>query len=152
MNWLVAAEIVGIVLLVGAVSFLTALFVRRRWLSTRGGVVDCGLRKDNDRRGSAWTMGIARYEGEVFEWYRVFSVSFRPKVVFPRASTHITGRRQIDDLEALALFDDHDIISVTSVNAKGQPGAYELSMTPASVTGLMSWLEASPPGGASYRA
>lgn len=152
MDWLTVTEGVAVGIVIAAVSFLTALFVRRRWLEIRGGVVDCGLRKKKETRGGAWSMGIARYDGENFEWYRVFSVSFRPKVVFSQQFTQIVRYREMVPLETMALFDDHTIITVVTQSASNGVEEYELSMTVPSLTGLMSWLESAPPGGASYRA
>jgi hypothetical protein len=93
-------------------------------------------------------MGMARYQGDVFQWYRAFSLFPAPSAQLPRTAIHITGRRQVDDLEAMSLFSDHVVVDLA---ANGALPHRELSMTPDSLTGLLSWLEAAPPGGHSYR-
>ena len=120
-------------------SLLTALFLRRRWLSAAGGVFDCGMRKLSAGAGN-WVMGIARYHGETLEWYRVFSLSFKPRVIFTRNCTVVTGSRPLDVIEAMSLFDDHLCVECRLGEAE-----FELSMTPESMTGFLSWLEAAPP-------
>lgn len=122
-------------------SMLTALFLRRRWLSTNGGVFDCGMRQLS-KGANNWVMGIALYQNDALEWYRVFSLSFKPKVTFTRANTTFESHRPLDVIETMSLFDDHLCVQV---NQNGS--VFELSMTYASMTGLMSWLEAAPPSG-----
>lgn len=129
------------IILVIVFSMLTTLFFRRRWLSANGGVFDCGMRKLSQGAGN-WVMGIARYQSDTLEWYRVFSFSFKPKVTFTRENTTFVSHRPLDVMETMSLFDDHLCVQV---NQKGSD--FELSMTYASMTGLMSWLEAAPPSG-----
>ena len=126
---------------------VTALFTRRRLLSGHGGVFDCGLRTGSGN----WMMGLARYEDECLAWYRVFSLASRAQLRFSRSRTHVLGHRNLDELEALALFADDAVIGLSTCLADDTLQSFELSMSLASQTGLMSWLEAAPPGGASYR-
>ena len=145
MDWPAILEIASAVLLALALIPILLLFGRGRWLSTTRAVFDCALRPLTDSP-SGWSTGVARYVGDTLEWYRVFSLSFRPKHVFPRAVTATLGRREPDAAEAVALFSDHQVVGVRSI-MDGQERSFELAMTPGSLTGLMSWLEAAPPGG-----
>ncbi|GAB2495551.1 DUF2550 domain-containing protein [Luteococcus sediminum] len=123
---------------------LVALYLRRRWLSNQGGVFDCALR----RVEGAWSTGVARYHGDELEWYRIFSFSMRPKVVLRRDLTRTIGRRRPTNAEGTVLFNDVQILGVASRTRPAH--RYELAMGSQSITGLMSWLEAAPPGGDSY--
>ncbi|HSN42924.1 MAG TPA: DUF2550 domain-containing protein [Propionibacteriaceae bacterium] len=149
MGWLQVTELVAAILLACLVLPLMGLFVRRRWLSSRGGVFDCGLRLNDTTPGAGWATGIARYESDTLEWYRVFAVSLRPHLVLRRDHTVAIGTRQPDAVEAVVLFSDHQIIRLES-SEDGRQKVWELAMPLGSVTGLMSWLEAAPPGGHRY--
>lgn len=144
MDWLVALEVVLGIVIAGCLLFLVMLFVRRRWLSGRGGVFDCALRIEGRRHH--WQLGMARYEGEQLQWYRVFSWHVRPRLVLDRQQTTWAGQRRPSVEESMILFTDHQVVKLAGVDRRGAPRDYELAMMPASVTGLMSWLEASPPG------
>lgn len=144
MGWVGEALIIGIVLLVATP--VLWLYARRRWLSNRGGVFDCGLRVKLDQ--PAWMLGVARYEGDRLEWYRVFSVSLRPRLVLRRGHLEVLGRRVPNDVEAVALYHSSEVVKVRLVEA--QPLTVELGMPTESVMGMMSWLEAGPRLGTSY--
>ncbi|MEL4357891.1 MULTISPECIES: DUF2550 domain-containing protein [unclassified Luteococcus] len=124
---------------------LLGLYVRRRWLSTRGGVFDCALKLAS----GGWATGVARYEADELQWFRIFSLSTRPKLVLERDLTASVGHRRPDESEAVVLFSDDQIIRLRSTQGR-EPVIWELAMNPQSVTGLMSWLEAAPPGGDRY--
>ncbi|HNV12042.1 MAG TPA: DUF2550 domain-containing protein [Propionibacteriaceae bacterium] len=149
MGWLLASELVAAILLACLILPLVGLFVRRRWLSSRGGVFDCGLRLNDTTPGAGWAIGMARYQADTLEWYRIFAVSLRPHLVLRRDHTVSLGRRTPDAVEAVVLFSDHQIIRLESSEG-GRQKVWELAMPAGSVTGLMSWLEAAPPGGNRY--
>lgn len=123
---------------------LVAMWGRRRWLSAQGGLFDCALRLSPTR--TLWALGIARYRGDRLEWYRVFSVAFRPRLVLDRRQTTWVSRRRPSPEESTVLFTDHEVVTLRGVDRKGTSRTWELAMGPASATGLMSWLEASAPG------
>ena len=144
MEWLTGIEIaIGLVVLC-PVLFLSVLFIRRRWLSGRGGVFDCAMKVSGTPAG--WALGMARYNGDRLEWYRVFSLSFRPKYALKRSETSWASQRTPEPEESMVLFTDHQVVALRGVDRRGRERIWELAMTPASVTGLMSWLEAAPPG------
>jgi hypothetical protein len=133
-----AALVVGVVLVVPVV-FLAA---RRRWLSRQGGLFDCSLRLSTKTPGAGWALGVARYSGDNLEWFRVFSPSLRPKFIFPRSTSHAGAQRDPDAIESVVLTFEQRILTMEL--ADGQ--SWDLAMAPASLTGLLSWLESSAPG------
>lgn len=142
MEWwrivLVAAAIGAVM-----VSPLALLWLRRRWLMGAGGLFDCCLRlRTPSRRSSGWVIGVARYTAEYLEWFPVFSPSFRPRVRIHRPDAQIKGQREPDPSEMDALYEGSRILIVTSMWGD----KWELAMSPASLTGLISWLESAPPG------
>ena len=75
-QWLLDA--VG-VLLVLVLLYGVALVVRRRLLSRHGGTFELSYRVRSERAGRGWLLGLGRYSGESLEWFRIFSLSPRPK-------------------------------------------------------------------------
>jgi Protein of unknown function (DUF2550) len=84
---------------------------------------------------------MARYAGDGLEWYRVFSLSPRPKQVVARRDLVIRGRRRPQGAEAMAL-----LPGAVAVECGVDGRTVELAMSPDAMTGLLAWLEAAPPG------
>lgn len=134
-----AAEIAGLVLL-GAVLVVGLLAVRRVRFVRRGGV-DVALRLSPDRAASRWHLGVARYQGDEFVWYRVGSLRSGPDTVVHRRGLAILARRTPAGSEAYAMPS-----SATVLRCRGRNGELELAMAPDALTGFLSWLESAPPG------
>ncbi len=143
-GWLGAVEIVALLVVLLVLS-LVLLAVRRRWLNRLGGTFDCSLRINVTTPGAGWALGVGRYNSGLLEWFRFFSYSLRPRQVFQRNEVQVLTTRDPDPVEAVALNADNRILRIkvpdgTSVRE------WELAMSPESLTGLLSWLEAAPPG------
>lgn len=149
MGWMATAEFGAVLLMLLFIAPILGLWARRRWLSSQGGVFDCALRLRSSGPGVGWATGLARYEGDVLQWFRIFSLSWRPHVELHRDQTVALGRRAPDPAEAIVLFGEDQIVRL-QLSSDGDDRVQELAMTPQSVTGLMSWLEAAPPGGETY--
>ena len=131
-------------LLVFILLYGLGLIVRRRLLSRHGGTFELSYRVRSERAGRGWLLGLGRYSGESLEWFRYFSLSPRPKRVLVRSRLNFTGRRDPEGPEQMSLYPDHLVISCTM---PGDPDTtVELAMSPASLMGFQSWLEAGPPG------
>lgn len=137
-EWL--ACIAGVVLLL-ALGYGAGLIVRRRFLTRNGGTFELSYRLRNDAVGRGWVLGLGRYSGECLEWFRIFTLSPRPRAAWERERLSYDGQRVPQGAEAGTLFPDHLVISCLSPN-----GPVELAMSPASLTGFQAWLEARPPG------
>lgn len=138
-------EIALTVLIVVALVLLpfVLLYLRRRWLTGQGGLFDCAYRLSEKTPGSGWVLGMARYRGENLEWFRAFSLSLRPKKVFPRVVMAYVHQRPPAGLEAIALFEEALIVTLRD---RVTGGLSSLSMSRDEVLALMSWLESAPPG------
>ena len=91
-----------------AVVLLLALLVagfvgRRRFLSRSSGTFDCSLRTSTQRMGKGWILGLARYEADRIEWFRVFDLSMRPRRVLQRGDLQVQERRYPVGPEAFSL-------------------------------------------------
>jgi hypothetical protein len=131
--------LLGVVLVV-LVPFLL-VSARRRVLAREGGAIELSLRLRQRRHGGGWVLGVGRYNGDDLQWFRVFSLSPRPRRTLSRRDLQVTGRRQPKGPEALALLKGVEVIEL-----RGPGGSVEIALDPSALTGFLAWLEASPPG------
>ena len=143
--WLFAAFL--IILILAAVG----IAARRFLLERGGGTVECGLRIPN----GSWRLGLASYQREELNWFGALGLTMRPDVVFPRRDLTVVSRRLPTEAEAASLGPGMIVVECRlgedseSRGPAGTPGrnrAVELAMGEAALTGLLSWLEAAPPG------
>lgn len=117
---------------------VVALVVRRRVLQHLGGAVDCSLRFPGL---SPWVLGVGRYEGDTLRWYRVFSLTLRPRYEFSRRRLVVLNRRHPDESEAEAL-----LAGAVVISCRHRDDPVELAFSEPARTGFLAWLEAAPPG------
>lgn len=142
------AEIVAVLVLL-LVLALVLLSLRRAWLSRQGGTFECALRLGDARPGVGWALGVARYNSERLEWFRYFSFSTRPRKTFYRSELSVMDDREPDPVEAGSLYAGQRIVHMQTVTKDGEE-TLELAMSGESLTGMLSWLEAAPPGVMGY--
>jgi hypothetical protein len=143
-GWLGVAEVLGALVLL-LVLALVGLALRRRWLARQGGTFECSLRLHSTSPSSGWVLGVGRYNEDLLEWFRFFSFSWRARKSFPRREVRVVDTRDPDPVEAVALYAEQRIVRF-EVTLDGEQQEWELAMSPDSLTGLLSWLEAAPPG------
>jgi hypothetical protein len=136
---------------IGLLLFLTgcygiALIIRRRVLARHGGTFELSYRARSSVIGRGWLLGIGRYSGESLEWFRIFSLSPRPKRAWLRFDLEYAGRRDPTGAEQLSLFAGHTVVTCSTA-----AGDVELAMSDSSLMGFQSWLEAMPPGSRGVR-
>ncbi|RII15755.1 hypothetical protein DSC45_18140 [Streptomyces sp. YIM 130001] len=133
--------LVVVLVLVGLLVF----GVRRRLIQRSGGTFDCSLRwnapDSGDTSGKGWSYGIARYNGDRVEWFRVFSYAPRPRRNLERATIEVVDRRAPEGEEELALLSDAIVLGCLQDGTR-----IELAMSEDALTGFLAWLEAAPPG------
>ena len=113
-------------------------------MNRRGGNFECSVRLRVTTPGAGWVLGVCRYSEGILEWFRFFSYSPKPRLTFSRSQLRVLETRDPDPVEAVALSSDQTVVRVAVPDRPGQ--FTELAMTGESLTGLLSWLEASPPG------
>lgn len=132
-------------LLLGAVLVVLIPFLlvsgRRRWLAREGGAIEVSLRLKQRRHGGGWVLGVGRYSGDDLQWFRVFSLSPRPRRSLSRRDLAVRSRRQPHGPEALALLKGVEIVELVSGD-----GSVEIALDSSALTGFLAWLEARPPG------
>src|SRR5512142_2258017 len=133
-------EGIGIALL-AVLAILCALFVRRSIIARGGGTIELSVRLSTMVPGRGWAVGVGRFSGDELRWYRLFSLSLRPRRVLSRRSLSIEQRRLPDERERLVLPADWTI-----VRCGGPQGPVEIAMAVRTVAGFLSWVESAPPG------
>ena len=131
--------LVGLVLV--AALLLVALSVRRRWLAREGGAIEMSLRLKPRAQGRGWVLGLGRFNGDDLEWFRVFSLSTRPRRTLNRKRLDVTQRRQPTGAESLALIKGMEIVKLRSGGE-----LVEIAMDTSTMTGFLAWMESRPPG------
>jgi hypothetical protein len=131
--------LVGLVLLVVVPFLLIAL--RRRLLAREGGAIEVSLRLRDRRHGGGWVLGVGRYDGDDLQWFRVFSLSLRPRRTLSRRDLTVRSRRAPQGPEALALLKGVEVLELVS---RGE--VVQIALDSSALTGFLAWLEARPPG------
>lgn len=139
-GWAWAIEI-ACALLILAVLYFCWLLVRRRWISRHGGTFELSVRVRPDKAGRGWVLGVGRYAGDELEFFRVFSVFPRPSRSWSRLGLTYQGQREVDGAEGYALYDEHVV-----ARCQTEDGPVEFALDPSALMGLLTWLEATPPG------
>jgi hypothetical protein len=134
--------------LIGLLLAVAALAVRRTVITRRGGVVECALRRGPE---SSWRHGLAEYERGRLSWHWWLSYRLRPSASFDRAELRVVRTRPLTPAEATRVgaglvVAECRIAGASSSAAAGRsrPQAFELALSDAALTGLLSWLESSP--------
>lgn len=138
--WLWLVDSLAFIVLL-AVAMVVWLVARRRFLTQRaGGSFDMSTNRNRDP-GPGWMLGFAVYRDAELHWYRTFSLSLRPRYRFARGAVLIEGRRPPEGREVHAMHLGHVIVDTRN----GTP-VRQLALNANALTGLLSWLESSPPG------
>ncbi|MGH3519607.1 MAG: DUF2550 domain-containing protein [Haloechinothrix sp.] len=141
----ITVVVIGLLIAVGSVFAWIAL----RWRGVlKVGGVNVALRWRTEQAGLGWHLGIGRYRGAEFLWYRVMSVRRGPDRVLDRDELQIAERRDPTDIEVYALPAGSSVLRFKL--SEGDP--IEIAMGPGTLTGFLSWLESAPPGRQIHRA
>lgn len=133
-------------LLLAAMTFGLFLVVRRRVLSRHGGTFELSVRDAAQPEARGWVLGMGRYREDSLDWYRIFSPLPVPRRSWRRNDLRFVSQREPRGSEEYSLYAGHVVVVCAT-----PVGQVELSMSPSSLTGLSSWLEAGPPGSRSSR-
>ncbi len=131
--------VVGLLVLV--LLYGLGLVLRRRGIARHGGTFELSLHRGSARPERGWLLGVGRYSSDRLEYFRIFSLSMRPKCSWARDDLGYRGQRAPRAQEAMALYTGHVVVECITPR-----GPVEFGMSPDSLMGLQSWLEARPPG------
>lgn len=143
-DWIVDG--VGLALVL-ALLLPIGLIARRRWISRTGAAFELSVNtKSVAATSRGWTLGLGRYHEDQLDWFRFFSLSWRPKRRFDRGDMEVVERRSPEGSEAYALYSGHVVVAFRT-----RHGSVQLAMSEPSLTALLAWLESAPPGRQSRR-
>ncbi|GAA1049949.1 DUF2550 domain-containing protein [Arthrobacter russicus] len=109
--------------------------IRRFQLRRALGTVDASICQLDDR----WQMGVCRYQDRDLEWFRLLSLSPRPRYSYRRSSLELLGRRHPSEAER-PLVQPDSVIVLLRYEGKD----FMMAMKFEAYAGLSSWLEAGP--------
>jgi hypothetical protein len=138
--WLWLVDSLAIIVVLG-VLLVGAIVARRRWIARQGVSFELSVNRSAEHSAAGWVLGVAVYGDADITWYRTFSFSPRPRHRFVRGQVLIEGRRFPEGAESYALHDGHIVVRTENAD-----GIEQFALSPNSLTGLLSWLESSPPG------
>jgi hypothetical protein len=136
---LTAELVLGFLLGVGLT--LGSLYSRRRFLARSGGSLELSWRLKRGQPDRGWVLGVGRYDGDELQWFRVFSLSNRPRRALSRRDVVVEGRRRPTAGETRSLLRGAEVLQLTTAK-----GPVEIAMEASAITGFLAWLEARPPG------
>jgi hypothetical protein len=139
------ASAAGLAAVAVLLALAVALVVRRMVISRRGGIVECALRHDGK---SQWRHGLAEYRGGQLYWHQLLSLRLRPDAAFDRSQLAVLRSRPAEPGEEIRLGPGMVIVQCQGLlRHRGHAAErrnVELAMSESALTGLLSWLEASP--------
>lgn len=128
------------------VAIVLVLLVLRRLRLLRTGGVHVSLRTRLDDSGKGWHLGVGRYHGDEFAWFRVLSVRIGPDLVIHRSGLEIAERREPGGVELYKMPAGSQLILRCRASSGSTPHDVEIAMGAGALTGFLSWLESAPPG------
>jgi hypothetical protein len=130
--------------LVALATVLVGLFLVRRWVLARPvGAFDCSLRKDPPPERGGWMLGVARYEADRLDWFRVFGLSPRPHKALARARLVVLENRR-------ARRGEGNIGAGVLVRCQYGQATLEFVMSEPDYNGFAAWIESAPPAPPTY--
>ncbi|NYE94797.1 hypothetical protein FHU41_001018 [Psychromicrobium silvestre] len=126
--------IIGLLFLLVILS-LCLFGIRRFQLRRALGTVDASICLADNR----WRMGVCRYQDKDLEWFRLLSLSPRPRYTFRRSGLEVLGRRAPSELERPLVQPESVIVML-----RCQEQEFKMAMKFDAYAGLSSWLEAGP--------
>lgn len=133
-----------LVLLAVVILALVLLLARRVRLVRAGGVI-VALRTRIDNTGKGWHLGIARYHGDEFAWFRALSLKSGPNRIIHREALEIVDRRDPENAETPNMPVGSRVLQFRGAHGELDQEV-EVAMGPDALTGFLSWLESAPPG------
>lgn len=130
-----------VVLIVVAAAVLIVVRATRRIRRVRRNGIDVSLRSGNSTGARGWHLGVGRYRGDDFSWFRISSLRSGPDRVLDRDNLEIVERRAPTHPETYAMPNGAVVL-----RCRTETGELELAMGRDTLTGFLSWLESAPPG------
>ncbi|AZZ42227.1 DUF2550 domain-containing protein [Acidipropionibacterium jensenii] len=148
-------ELMAAVLVVAILAMaMVWLLIRHQILLRRRGVFVCGLRtlgpdESAEARPGKWMLGLAQYCAGDFVWYRPINPCLSPSVALHRSSLEMAEHHRPTPGDQIPFMMSQEVITLVTASS-GQRSRCQIVVDKGVLTGLMSWLEAAPPGEANH--
>ena len=127
--WMIVAIVaIALVLLTGG------FLARLRYLAGQVGSFECAMRPAGGQR---WLSGVASFQLDSLEWYRLVSFSTRPSRSWSRLNLELS--------EARRRREQGRVVEVHCVDATAGPDGFDLAMMEESHSALVAWVESASP-------
>jgi hypothetical protein len=128
-------DVIGLVAVLVVVLLLSLLIARQRFMLRSAGGIAVAV-----RRGSRWEYGVARYQGDDLQWFRVLGIGTRPTRSLRRGDLRVLSSHT-------ATADDQAALPPTAVivDCVDSVGLITIGLAESAYTGFVSWLESSAP-------
>ncbi|MBX6749168.1 MAG: DUF2550 domain-containing protein [Micromonosporaceae bacterium] len=142
-------EAAGLALLILPLA-LILIFARRSLISRRGGTIGMSMRLSTYVPGRGWAPGIGQFTADELRWYRLFSLSPRPRRVLLRHTLSVEERRPPQGPERLSMPEGWVVLRCSggrrsAYSRRSVPDQVELALAESAVTAFLSWIESAPP-------
>jgi Protein of unknown function (DUF2550) len=128
-------DAIGLVAVLLVVLLLSLLIARQRFMLRSAGGIAVAV-----RRGTRWQYGVARYQGDSLQWFRVLGIGTRPTRSLRRGELRVLSSHTATANDQAALPPTAVIVDcVDSV------GPITIGLAESAYTGFVSWLESSAP-------
>lgn len=127
--WMVVAIAVTVLVLLAG-----GFLLRLRYLAGQVGSFECALRP---RGAQHWLSGVASFQLDSLEWYRLVSFSTRPSRSWSRLNLELS--------EARRRREQGRVVEVHCVDATRSPEGFDLAMMEESHSALIAWVESAAP-------
>ncbi|AXE38710.1 DUF2550 domain-containing protein [Acidipropionibacterium virtanenii] len=125
------------------------LVVRHQLLLRRRGVFVCAFRTLGGARAGRWMLGVAQYASGTFRWYRPIKPLMSPSIILRRGGMEMIEHHRPTGSDGVPFIASQVVVTLRTP-LPGRISRCQLAVDPGVLTGLMSWLEAGPPGGLDY--
>lgn len=136
MSALETVETVVLTLAVLLLVLLALVWIRRRAISGGKPLMLCAVRNGP---GTAWRLGLLRFNSSTMDWFSVIGVTLRPACRWERWGVDLAPPSPATELIP-------GLPDAVAVRGHCRDDVVEFAMSPGSYTALRSWLESSPPG------
>ena len=127
--WMVVAIAVTVLVLLAG-----GFLLRLRYLAGQVGSFECAMRPTGGQR---WMSGVASFQLDSLEWYRLVSLSTRPTRVWRRLDLELSAARRRRE--------QGRVVEVHCVDATAGSDGFDLAMMEESHSALIAWVESAAP-------
>lgn len=142
-----AAEALAALIVVCALAFFVAVYLRRRYLARGSDALICGFRVTGQTR---WRPGLLRMGHRYLRVFPLFGWTALPAYSWARYTLEVSASAPLEDAAGLGVVVDQSgrrprLVTASGVTSEGERMTFDLALGPVQYTTLRYWVESSPP-------